>query len=89
MADRVWELTRNYIPRIQCIIVLDEAEAVHELDFGNVSSTILEVILDVFLRYCRSGSQRVPSEVLRMPVGMSRPITYAFDAKIVKSQALD
>lgn len=83
MADRDWELTGNYIPSIQCIIILDEAEAIHELDLGYVSSTILEVVLDVFLRDCGSGGQRVPSEVLKMPVGMGDSITDPFEAREV------
>lgn len=80
-ADRDLELTRNHIPSIQCIIILDEAEAIHELDLGNVSSTILEVVLDVFLRDCGSGGQRVPSEVLKMPVGVGHSITDPFEAR--------
>lgn len=80
-ADGYLELTRNHIPSIQCIIVLDKAEAIHELDLGNVSSTILEVILDVFLRDCGSGGQRVLSEVLKMPVGVGHSITDPFEAR--------
>ena len=80
-ANRHLELTRNHIPSIQCIIIFDEAEAIHELDLGNVSSTILEVVLDVFLRDCGSGGQRVLSEVLIMPVGVGHSITDPFEAR--------
>lgn len=73
-----WELTRNHIPSIQCIIVLDEAEAIHELDLGNVSSTILEVVLDVFLGDCGSGGQRVLSDMLKLPVGVGHSIKESF-----------
>ena len=89
MENRYWELTRNYIPSIKCIIVLDEAEAVHELDLGNVPSTILEVVLDVFLRDCGSGGQRVPSELLKTPVGMGDSITDPFEARGLRSQTLN
>lgn len=47
------KLTRHHVPSIQRIIVLDEPEAVHQLDFGDVASSILgEVGLDVFLGDC-------------------------------------
>lgn len=81
MWHRHWELTRNHIPSIQCIIVLDEAEAVHELDLGDVSSTILEVVLDVFLCDCGSGGQRALSKGLKMPVGAGHSITDPFEAR--------
>ena len=46
-------LTRNHVPRIQRIVVLDEAKAVHELHLGDVTSAILgEMGLDIFLRHC-------------------------------------
>ena len=46
-------LTRDNISRIHRIVVLDEAKAVHELDLGNVASTMgLEVVLDIFFRDC-------------------------------------
>ena len=49
------ELTRNHITGIHRIIILDEAEAVHELDLGDVTSAVLEVALDVFLGHCKTG----------------------------------
>lgn len=78
VPQRHWELTRNHIPSIQCIIVLDEAEAIHELDLGNVSSTILEVVLDVFLGDCGSGGQRVLSDMFKLPVGDGYSIKESF-----------
>ena len=55
MSRKDRELTRYHVPSIQCIVILNEAEAIHELDLGDVSSTILEVVLDVFLGDCGSG----------------------------------
>ena len=46
-----WELrTRNHIARIHSVFVLDEAEAIHELNLGNLARTMgVEVILDISL----------------------------------------
>ena len=42
--------TRNDIASIHSILVLDEAEAVHELDFGNLSRAMsVEVGFDISL----------------------------------------
>ena len=49
------QLTRNHIPSIKSIIELDKAKAIHKLDFGDVTSTILKMILDIFLGHCRPG----------------------------------
>lgn len=49
-------LTRNHIPSIKSIIILNEAKAIHELDLSDVASPILEMVLDVFLGDCRPGS---------------------------------
>ncbi len=81
MSETYGELTRNHIPSVQRIIILNEAEAIHELDLGNVPSTILEVVLDVFLRDCGIGGQRVPSEVLKLPEGVGHSITGPFEAR--------
>lgn len=42
-------LTRDDIPGIQGILVFDEAKAIHELDLGNRTGGLLEVVLDVLL----------------------------------------
>ena len=49
------QLTRNHIPSVKSIVEFDEAKAIHELDFGDVASTILKVVLDIFLGHCRPG----------------------------------
>ena len=84
MAGRYLKLTGNTIPSIQCIVILDKAETVHKLDLGNVSSTLLEVVLDVFLGDCGSGGQRGPSEMLSMPLAMGHSIKGPFEAEGVK-----
>jgi len=48
------DLTRNYISCIHRIIILDEAKAIHKLDLGDVTRTILEMALNVFLGHCRT-----------------------------------
>ena len=72
---RCGELTRDNIPSIQCVVVLNEAKAIHELDLGDCPSAILEVVLDVFLGDCGSGGQRVPSELLKVPVSVGHSMT--------------
>ena len=89
MPGRDVKLTRYHIPSIQRVIVLNEAEAIHELDLGDVSGTILEVVLDVFLGDCGIGGQRVPSEVLKTPVGAGHSITDPFEAREVDGQNLN
>jgi hypothetical protein len=43
-------LTRNDITSIHCVLILNEAEAIHELDLGDLTSAMcLEVSLDVCL----------------------------------------
>lgn len=43
-------LTRNDIARIQSILVLDEAEPIHELDLGNLAGAMaVEVVLNIGL----------------------------------------
>ena len=55
LVDEIDGLTRNHISRIHRIIILDEAEAVHQLDLCDVTSAMsLEVGLDVLLRHCSS-----------------------------------
>lgn len=45
--------TRHHIPSIQRIVVLNESEAVHQLNLGDIASAILgEVGLDIFLGDC-------------------------------------
>ena len=42
------DLTRDYITSIHSILVFDESEAIHELDFGDFSSSVgVEVGLHV------------------------------------------
>ena len=57
------QLTWNDVLRVHGIIILNEAEAIHELDLGDVASPFLEMILDIFLGDC--GPQVVVS---RAPV---------------------
>lgn len=46
--------TRNYITGIHGILVLDETEAVHKLDLGDLSGAMgREVSLDIALGSCR------------------------------------
>lgn len=46
------ELTGNDVTRIHCILVLDEAETVHELDLSDLAGAMgLEVALD----FCLGG----------------------------------
>lgn len=45
--------TRDHVSRIKCVVILDEAKAVHELDLRDVTRSFLEVALDVFLCDCR------------------------------------
>ena len=46
-------LTGYHIAGIQRIIVLNEAEAVHQLHLGDIAGAILgEMGLDIFLRHC-------------------------------------
>lgn len=47
--------TRDHVSRVKCIIILDEAKAIHELDLGDVTRSFLEVALDIFLCDCRPG----------------------------------
>ena len=42
--------TRNHVACIHGVFVLDEAEAIHELDLGNLAGAMgVEVILDISL----------------------------------------
>jgi len=56
--------TRNHISSVNSVIVLNKAEAVHELDLRDGPSAILEMVLDVFLCNCepRSESQHKSSK---------------------------
>lgn len=49
----VASLTRNHVSGIQGVIIFDEAEATHELDFGDLSSSMFgEMGLDIGLVGC-------------------------------------
>jgi hypothetical protein len=52
LVDR---LTRYNIARVHGVFVLDEAEAVHQLDFRNLTRPMsTEVFFDVLLGNCQS-----------------------------------
>lgn len=45
-----FQLTRNDIASIHCVAVLDEAEAIHELDLSDLTGAMgLEVVLNIGL----------------------------------------
>ena len=53
------ELTGNGVSGIKFILVFNEAEAAHELDLGDLATSILgEVVFDVRLGSCWSRSAR-------------------------------
>lgn len=58
---QVWavRLTGHNIPGVHGILVLDEAKAIHQLDFGECARCILEVVLNVLLGYCSDGEAEV------------------------------
>jgi hypothetical protein len=54
------KLTRNDVARVHSVLVLDETEAVHELDLSDLASAMgLEVALDV----CLGGIAREVAQV--------------------------
>ena len=46
---REGDLTRDHISRVNRLIVLDEAEAIHDFDLADGTRSILEVIRDILL----------------------------------------
>ena len=54
--------TRDHVSRIECIVILNEAEAVHEFDLGDSARSVLEVALNIFFGDCRPDMvvSRVP-----------------------------
>ena len=57
-------LTRHDIPSVHGVFILDESEAIHELDFRDLSCAMLsEVRLDVLLRGWEDG--QLPRTVVR------------------------
>lgn len=56
-------LTRYDVARVHGIFVLDEAEAVHEFDFGNLASAMSrKVTLNILLGDC---TMKVPELAMR------------------------
>lgn len=48
--------TWDDITRIHGVLVLDEAEAIHELDLGNLAGAMgVEVVLNIGLGSCSTG----------------------------------
>lgn len=48
-------LTRHNITGIHGILILDEAEAIHQLDLGDLSRPMgVEVFFDILLGHCKS-----------------------------------
>ena len=57
-------LTWNDVARIHRIFVLDKAEAIHELDFGNLARAMgVEVVLNIGLGSCKYTVQLAMPEV--------------------------
>lgn len=52
-------LTRHNIPGVHSILVLDEAKAIHQLDFGDGARGFLEMVLNVLLGYCSDGEAEI------------------------------
>ena len=51
--------TRHDIARVHVVFVLDEAEAIHELDLGNLAGAMgVEVVLNIGLGSCSKSGQR-------------------------------
>ena len=76
MRELVVVLTWYHIPRVHSILVLDEAEPIHELHFGdNTSAMGLEVFLDIFLCDWRAKMEvsMSPIEQLSARVGPRNP----------------
>ena len=74
MSKAIVELTWDDVSSVHCVVIFDEAKAIHELHLGNsASSMCFEVFLDIFLcnwivrREVSSGSiemyQEGPSRV--------------------------
>lgn len=54
--------TGDHVSRIECVVILDEAKAIHELDLGDIARSFLEMALNIFLGDCRPDMvvSRVP-----------------------------
>lgn len=61
-SDLEFSHTRNDVSRIEGVVILNEAEAIHEFDLGDIAGSFLEMTLDVFLGDCGPHSvvSRVP-----------------------------
>lgn len=63
---KIHGLTRYNITSVHSIFVLDEAEAIHELDLGDLARPMgAEVFFDILFGHCKSSTTRLARHVIR------------------------